>query len=91
MIGERTREGLRQKKASGEWITRIPIGFRMDESGQLEEDPCGIDQIQRAKRLSREGKSIRDIARVMNLSKNTVHKWLCTDLRTLKSKYIGAL
>ena len=91
LIGERTREGLRHKKSNGEWITRVPIGFRMNDAGQLEEDPDGIDQIRRAKRLSREGKSVRDIARTMNLSKNTIHKWLRTDLRTLKSKYIGAL
>ncbi len=91
LIGERTREGLRHKKASGDWVTRIPIGFRMNESGQLEEDPDGITQIQRAKRLSRDGKSVRDIARAMNLSKNTIHKWVRTDLRALKSKYINAL
>lgn len=81
---------MRQKKAKGEWTTRIPIGFCLNDEGKLKEDPVAMKKIKRAKRLSREGKSIRYIADAMGLSKDTGHKWIRTDLRTFKCNYINA-
>ena len=87
LISERTREGLRQKKENGEWISRPPVGFTINGKGHLEEDPLIIKKIQRAKRLRREGKSFGDIAKSLNMPKSTVYRLINTHLKTLTSLY----
>jgi len=86
LIAERTRDALKHKKQKGEWTGRVPFGFRM-ENNRLVEDPQQIRVIQKAKRLRRSGKSLREIAGALSLSLGYVHKALKVNLRTLKSHY----
>jgi DNA invertase Pin-like site-specific DNA recombinase len=86
LIAERTRDALKHKKQKGEWTGRVPFGFRM-ENNRLVEDPQQIRVIQKAKRLRRSGKSLREIAGALSLSLGYVHKALKVNLRTLKSNY----
>jgi len=73
LIGERTKDTLAHKREKGEHCGRIPFGFRMGEDGRLEKDPEQQKAIARIKRLRRNGRSERDIARRLNLPKSTVH------------------
>ena len=47
--------------------------------------------IQKAKRMKRAGKSIRDIAKALELSHGYVHKILNSNLRTVKALYCNGL
>jgi site-specific DNA recombinase len=89
LISERTREGLRHKRINGEWVGRQPVGFKINGEGRLEEDPETLRRIQRAKRMKREGRSVRDIAGVLDMSKSTVHRLINVNLRSLKFQYIN--
>jgi len=89
-ISERTKQVLSYKKSKGEWMGRIPFGFKIKDN-YLVEDPEQIKIIQKAKRLKRAGKSIRDIARAVNLSVGYVHKILNVNLRTVKALYCNGL
>ena len=82
---ERTASVLRFKRSRGEWVGRIPYGFKIDESGRLVEDPEAMKAIQRMKRAYRRGQSVRKIAARFGVSKSTVHKVIRTDLRALKA------
>jgi DNA invertase Pin-like site-specific DNA recombinase len=73
LIGERTKDTLAHKKEKGEHCGRIPFGFRIAEDGTLEKDPEQQKAIARIKRLRRNGRSEREIARRLNLPKSTVH------------------
>ncbi len=86
MIAERTKDALAHKKKKGEWSGRIPFGFRIKDN-RLVEDPDQIKVIQKAKRLRRSGKSLREISRALCLSLGYVHKALKINLRTLKTNY----
>ena len=86
LIAERTKDALSHKKEKGEWTGRVPFGFRI-ENNRLVEDPDQIKVIQKAKRLRRSGKSLREISRALCLSLGYVHKALRTNLRTLKTNY----
>jgi DNA invertase Pin-like site-specific DNA recombinase len=86
LIAERTKDALAHKRQNGEWIGRIPFGFRIEDN-RLVEDPQQIKVIQKAKRLRRSGKSLREISRATNLSLGFVHKALKVNLKTLKSNY----
>ncbi|MEM9446608.1 MAG: recombinase family protein [Verrucomicrobiota bacterium] len=86
-IRERTRDALSHKRQQGQWSGRIPYGFRIDEIGCLVEDQQQFKQIQRVKRLRRDGLSIREISRRVDLSIATIHKLISTNLRTLKNQY----
>ena len=61
LIAERTKDALSHKKDKGEWCGRVPFGFRIEDN-HLVEDLEQIKVIQKAKRLRRSGKSMRDIA-----------------------------
>ena len=50
-ISERTRNTLRYKRERGEWVGRVPYGFKIAPDGRLVEDPEEIKNIQRMKRL----------------------------------------
>jgi DNA invertase Pin-like site-specific DNA recombinase len=86
MIAERTKDALAHKRQKGEWTGRVPFGFRM-ENNRLVEDPEQIKVIQKAKRLRRSGKSLREISRALCLSLGYVHKALKINLRTVKAHY----
>ncbi len=86
MIAERTKDALAHKRHKGEWTGRVPFGFRIEEN-RLVEDPEQIKVIQKAKRLRRSGKSLREISRALNLSLGYVHKALKVNLKTVKSNY----
>jgi len=73
LIGERTKDTLAHKREKGEHCGRIPFGFRMAEDGTLKKDPEQQKAIARIKRLRRNGRSEREIARRLNLPKSTVH------------------
>ena len=84
-VGERTATVLRYKQERGEWVGRIPYGFKIDEDGRLVEDPEKIANILKMKKAHRRGQSVRKIAAKYGVSKSTVHKIVTTDLRLLKS------
>jgi site-specific DNA recombinase len=86
LISERTRDVLKHKKVKGEWTGRIPYGFKMENS-RLVENVEQIRVIQKAKRMKRTGRSMRDIAEALDLSLGYVHKILNVNLRSLKSLY----
>ncbi|MEE9122021.1 MAG: recombinase family protein [Syntrophobacteria bacterium] len=86
MIAERTKDALAHKKQKGEWSGRVPFGFRL-KNNRLVEDPEQIGVIQKAKRLRRSGKSLREISRALCLSLGYVHKALKINLRTVKAHY----
>jgi site-specific DNA recombinase len=90
LIAERTKDALSHKKDKGEWCGRIPFGFKIEDKN-LVEDPEQIKVIQKAKRLRRSGKSMRDIANAVNLSLGYVHKMLNTNLKTVKASYCNGL
>jgi site-specific DNA recombinase len=89
-ISERTKDALGYKKTKKEWLGRVPFGFKIKDS-RLIEDPGQMKVIQKAKRLRRAGKSIRDIAKRVDLSKSYVHKILDTNLKAVKALYCNGL
>lgn len=90
MISERTVEALREKKRQREWVGRRPTGFQIEEN-HLEEDREVIRRIQKAKRLRRQGRSIRDISGALGIPRSTLHRLLRVNLKSLKSKYLNSL
>jgi len=65
-------------------------GFKI-EGNHLVEDPEQIKVIQKAKRMKRSGKSIRDISKAVNLSVGYIHKVLNVNLKTVKATYCNGL
>ena len=90
-IAERTRNTLRFKRERGEWVGRIPYGFKIGPDGRLVEDPEEIKNIQQMKRLRRRGRSYREIAERFGLSVATVYYLVNTDLRKLRNTHITPL
>jgi DNA invertase Pin-like site-specific DNA recombinase len=90
LISERTRDALSHKKAKGEWVGRVPFGFKA-EGNHLSEDLDQMMAVRKAKRMRRNGKSMRDISRALNLSVGTVHKLLHVHLKSVKSLYGNGL
>ena len=91
LVSERTREALHQKKSKHEWVGRLPVGFAMGESGQLEEDPGAMNLITKAKRLRRQGASFGDISRALEMPKATVHRLVNANMKTRKRNYLNAI
>jgi len=85
-ISERTRSTLRFKRERGEWVGRIPYGFRIGPDGRLVEDPEGIRNIRRMKRLRRRGRSYREIANRFGISVGLAYELINTDLRRWKAR-----
>jgi len=90
-IAERTRNTLRFKRERGEWVGRVPYGFKIGPDGRLVEDPEEIKNIQQMKRLRRRGRSYREIAERFGLSVATVYYLVNTDLRKLRNTHITPL
>ena len=86
MIGERTKDAFAHKKQRGEWTGRIPFGFRI-VNNRLVEDPEQIRAIQKAKRMRRSGRFLREISKALSLSVGCVHKALKVNLKTVKANY----
>jgi len=85
-ISERTRDALSYKKDQGEWVGRVPFGYRIVD-GKLVEDLFEMKVIQRAKSYRRKGKSFSYISKKLNLSTAYIHKIVKMDLRALKARY----
>ena len=85
-ISERTRSTLRFKRERGEWVGRIPYGFRIGPDGRLVEDPEGIRNIRRMKRLRWRGRSYREIANRFGISVGLAYELINTDLRRWKAR-----
>jgi site-specific DNA recombinase len=88
MISERTIEALREKKRQREWVGRRPVGFQINGK-HLEEDAATIRKIEKAKRLKRQGRTIRDISSALGIPRSTLHRLLGINLRSLKSRYVN--
>lgn len=91
LISERTVDALAHKKKSGEWLGNIPLGYRLHE-GRLIKDTDEQAIIRKARlmyRPDRNGKrkSMRHIAKALNLSLGTVHKVLHHTSKQLNSMY----
>ena len=91
LVSERTIEALAYKKSKGEWLGRQPAGFRITEAGKLEEDPETLAKIRRAKRMKREGKSIRTISRTLDIPRSTLHRLVNVNLKSLKCRYSNGI
>lgn len=89
-ISERTKDALNHKKVNGQWVGRVPYGFKI-ENNCLVEDLEQIKVIQKAKRLKRSGKSVRTIAEALNLSKSVVHRLINVNLKSLKASYVNGM
>jgi site-specific DNA recombinase len=68
-----TRAALIRKKARGEWIGRIPFGFKL-EDGVLVENPEQMEIIRKAKKARREGVTFRELARRFGIDKMTLFR-----------------
>jgi len=71
-IAERTTDTLRHKMDNGEWVGRIPFGYRIGANGRLEKDREQQKIIARIRRYRRRGLSVRDIAKKVAIPKSTV-------------------
>lgn len=71
LIVERTREALRHKAQRGEWVGRVPLGYRL-EGGRLIPDPTAQAILHRARSLRYRGFSLREIGTRLGLPKSTV-------------------
>src|SRR6516162_7305732 len=66
-IGERTRDAMRHKRASGERVGTIRFGFCLAEDGsRLVEDPDEQDIIGRIRELKAAGHTLQEIAYELN-------------------------
>jgi DNA invertase Pin-like site-specific DNA recombinase len=82
---ERTKAALDYKRSRGEWLGRIPFGFRIDEAGKLAEDPEAMRVVAAIKRSRRRsGTSYPKLAKQYGLSVGLVYKLCTTDLRVLR-------
>ena len=87
IIIERTKEAMRHKKSVGEWCGRIPYGFKVDGK-RLAEDQDQRILIQKAKRMRRNGKTVRAIAKELNVSVGLVHRLVMANCRSQKRRYL---
>jgi len=90
MISERTTSILRNKKRNGEWVGRVPFGFKL-ENKQLTEDKNQTKIIERIKQLRRRGKSIRMISELVSVPKSTVQRLVSTHQNQRKSRYLSKI
>ena len=85
-IAERTEAALAHKKDRGEWVGRPPVGYQVS-AGRLVPDPNAKGLVAKAKRLRRQGKSIRAIAKRLSVSVGTAHGLLNGHEKARKAKY----
>jgi len=85
-IAERTGAALAHKKARGEWVGRPPVGYHVKGSA-LAPDKNAPNLTAKAKRLKREGKSVRDISKRLSVSVGTAHALANANGKSRKAKY----
>lgn len=78
-ISERTRDALRCKQRKGFWLGGTPFGFERTEAGCLIEKPEEIERLAEIKQLRSTGKTIREIAAQVSLSKSAIQKIISTN------------
>jgi site-specific DNA recombinase len=97
-IGERTREALRHKKASGQRVGTVPYGFQLANDG-LTLEPSRDEQrtLEMIRRLHRAGRSLRAIADDLNARSLTTrrgtawkHQYVAGILRQLAESRLKA-
>ena len=71
IIRENTRNGLKRKKENGQWVGRVPFGYRMVDKG-LVEDPEQQNTVDLAVAMRRDGDNWVSIARKLALDKMTI-------------------
>ncbi len=86
VIGVRTKAALAFKQQRGEWIGRVPFGFRV-EGKHLVEDPQAQTRIAKARQMRRQGKSIPAISSKLSMSIATVWRILNDRNGQRKRKY----
>ena len=72
-IAERTTDTLRHKIDIGEWVGRIPFGYRIGKNGKLAKDQDEQKIIRQIRRLRSKGMSIRAIAEATDAGRGTVY------------------
>lgn len=87
IIIERTKEAMRHKKSVGEWCGRIPYGFKVNGK-RLTENQDERILIRKAKRMRRSGKSIRAIAKELNVSIGLAHKLTTANCKPKRGAYL---
>lgn len=88
MISERTTSILQSKKRNGEWVGRVPFGFRI-KKGKLVEDSIQMETIKQIKTLKSKGLTVRQIADKYPLSIASISRLTSTHLNKYKSMYIN--
>jgi len=92
LIGERTADVLGLKKMKGEWVGRVPIGFKLRRKGkELQVDDEEMRTLAKVKRLRRKGWSIRGISEQVGVSKSSVQRLLKVHLKAYKNRYINRI
>jgi len=87
IIIERTKEAMSHKRRIGEWIGRIPYGFKINGKRLVEDQDQRI-LVQKAKRMRKKGKSIRAIAKELNVSVGLVHRLVMANCRSKRGRYL---
>jgi len=87
IIIERTKDAMRHKKSVGEWCGRIPYGFKINGKHLVEDQDQRI-LVQKAKRMRKKGKSIRAIAKELNVSVGLVHRLVMANCRSQRRRYL---
>jgi DNA invertase Pin-like site-specific DNA recombinase len=82
-LSERSRQMIAHKQGNGEWIGRVPFGFRRNGKG-LELDPDRFALLKQAARRYVGGESLRRIAPDLGMTHPSLSKRLKTD-RVLNS------
>jgi len=88
-IAERTKDTLANKKNGGEWIGRVPYGFKIGEDGRLEKAPDEQKIIAEIKRLRRRELSIREISKRVKVPKSTVADIISDHMKSRNHRYIN--
>ena len=88
MISERTRDVLQNKRKNGEWVGRVPFGFKVVDN-HLIEHPEQKRIIKKIKQLRSRGKTIKTISEQVLLPKSTVFDIVKTHQNKRKAKYLN--
>jgi site-specific DNA recombinase len=95
VIGERTAAALAEKRARKERLGRLPLGWRVDSSGNLAPDPEEMATVERVRALRAEGKSYRAIARELDREGRRTQKggaWAPETIRKILSpRYVETI
>jgi site-specific DNA recombinase len=66
-IGERTRDAMQHKRASGQCVGNLAYGYRLSADGEhVEPEPSEQKALAQIRRLHHQGRSLRQIAAALN-------------------------